>query len=195
MSKTLIQIFFLLLLLIYSGCDLFNTRDPQKPDENRANFQPPKEPSIVIENLKNSFNDKNTQNYISCFVDTLFVNKPFVFLPSSEAASTYAFLIQDWGLDDERRYFNSVVSKVPKDFPMTLTFSDESYSSLSGDTLIYSANYFINIPHNSSEPKNFSGNLQFNMVRDNRSDWSIYYWKDTRSSNLPSWSELKGIFY
>ncbi|AFH49794.1 Hypothetical protein IALB_2089 [Ignavibacterium album JCM 16511] len=178
-----------------SGCDLFTTRDPEKPDENRANFQPPKEPSIVIENLKNSFNDKNTQNYIACFVDTLFVNKSFTFIPSSEAVSTYAFLAQDWGLDDERRYFNSVIAKVPKDFPITLTFSDESYSSLSGDTLVYSANYFLNIPHNSSEPKNYSGNLQFNMIRDNRSDWSIYYWKDTRSSSLPSWSEMKGIFY
>lgn len=195
MSKTLIQITILIFVLITSGCDLFNTRDPQNPDENRANFQPPKEPSIVIENLKNSFNDKNAQNYILCFVDTLFVKKQFFFLPSSEAASTYAFLTQDWGLDDERRYFNSIISKVPKDFPMTLTFSDENYSSLSGDTLIYSANYFINIPHSSSEPKNYSGNLQFNMIRDDRSDWSIYYWKDTRSSSLPSWSELKGIFY
>lgn len=195
MAKPLIQILILFLLLINYGCDLFNTREPQMPDENRANFQPPKEPSIVIENLKNSFNDKNVQNYISCFVDTLFVKKSFIFLPSSEAASTYAFLNQDWGLDDERRYFSSVVSKVPKDFPITLTFSDESYSSLSGDTLIYSANYFINIPLNSSEPKNYSGNLQFNMVRDDRSDWSIYFWKDTRSSSLPSWSELKGIFY
>lgn len=195
MPKTLIQILFVIFVLSTSSCDLFNTRDPQNPDENRANFQPPKEPSIVIENLKNSFNDKNAQNYILCFVDTLFVNKQFIFLPSSEAASTYAFLTQDWGLDDERRYFNSVISKVPKDFPMTLTFSDENYSSLSGDTLIYSANYFINIPHSSSEPKNYSGNLQFNMIRDDRSDWSIYYWKDTRSSSLPSWSELKGIFY
>ncbi|WP_337864974.1 hypothetical protein [Ignavibacterium sp.] len=195
MPKTLIQILFIIFVLFTSGCDLFNTRDPENPDENRANFQPPKQPSIVIENLKNSFNDKNTQNYILCFVDTLFVNKQFIFLPSSEAASTYAFLTQDWSLDAERRYFNSVISKVPKDFPMTLTFSDENYSSLSGDTLIYSANYFINIPHSSSEPKNYSGNLQFNMIRDDRSDWSIYYWKDTRSSNLPSWSELKGIFY
>lgn len=195
MPKTLIQILFIIFVLFTSGCDLFNTRDPENPDENRANFQPPKQPSIVIENLKNSFNDKNTQNYILCFVDTLFVNKQFIFLPSSEAASTYAFLTQDWSLDDERRYFNSVISKVPKDFPMTLTFSDENYSSLSGDTLIYSANYFINLPHSSSEPKNYSGNLQFNMIRDDRSDWSIYYWKDTRSSNLPSWSELKGIFY
>lgn len=184
-----------ILLLFFTSCDLFTTRNPENPNENRANFLPPKEPSIVIENLKNSFNDKNTQNYIACFVDTLFANKSFTFIPSSEALSNYAFLAQDWGLDDERRYFNSVVSKVPKEFPMTLTFSDESYSSLSGDTLIYSANYFINIPHNSSEPKNYSGNLQFNMIRDNRSDWSIYFWKDTRSSSLPSWSEMKGIFY
>lgn len=194
MQKDIIKLSLFMILLL-SGCDLFTTRDPENPDENRANFLPPKEPAVVIENLKNSFNDKNTQNYIACFVDTLFVDKAFIFLPSSEAVSAYAFLAQDWGLDDERRYFNSVVAKVPKDFPMTLTFSDESYSSLSGDTLIYSANYFINIPHNSSEPKNYSGNLQFNMIRDSRSDWAIYYWKDTRSSNLPSWSEMKGIFY
>lgn len=195
MQKIISRILLLFIVLTSGSCDLFTTRDPEKPDENRSNFLPPKEPSVVIENLKNSFNDKNSQNYIACFVDTIFVNKAFVFIPSSEAASNYAFLTQDWGLDDERRYFNSVVSKVPKDFPMTLTLSDESYSSLSGDTLVYSANYFINIPHNSSEPKNYSGNLQFNMIRDSRSDWSIYFWKDTRSSSLPSWSEMKGMFY
>lgn len=195
MQKEILRTILLLFVITLVGCDLFNTREPEKPDENRSNFLPPKEPSTVIENLKNSFNDKNPQNYIACFIDTIFVNKVFVFIPSSEAASTYSFLTQDWGLDDERRYFSSVISKVPKDFPMTLTFSDESYSSLSGDTLVYSANYFINIPHNSSEPKNYSGNLQFNLIRDSRSDWSIYYWKDTRSSSLPSWSEMKGIFY
>ncbi|MBI5663244.1 MULTISPECIES: hypothetical protein [Ignavibacterium] len=195
MQKKSIKIFLLVIVFALNGCDLFTARDPEKPAENRSNFLPPKEPATVIENLKNSFIDKNSQNYIACFVDTIFVNKQFVFMPSSEAASTYAFLTQDWGLDDERRYFNSVIAKVPKDFPMTLTLSDESYSSLSGDTLVYSANYFINIPHSSSEPKNYSGNLQFNMIRDSRSDWSIYFWKDTRSSSLPSWSEMKGIFY
>ncbi|MEM4271342.1 MAG: hypothetical protein QXO70_04595, partial [Candidatus Pacearchaeota archaeon] len=71
---------------------------------------------------------------------------------------------------------------------------DENYSSLSGDTLLYTANYFINVPHNSSEPKSYAGNLQFNMVRDSRSNWSIYFWKDTRSGSLPSWSELKGYW-
>lgn len=195
MPKALITFYLIIVLISLSACDLFKTREPEDPDQNRANFQPPKEPSIVIQNLVNSFADKNTQNYIACFIDTIFTDKEFVFIPSSEAASIYGFLLQDWGIDDERQYFNSVITKVPKEFPVNLTFSDETYSSASGDTITYTANYFLNIPHNSTEPKNYSGNLQFNMVRDNKSDWSIYFWKDTRSSNLPSWSELKGIFY
>jgi hypothetical protein len=187
--------YFLCFVLLFYSCDFFVTREPQSPDQGRANFQPPTEPRLVIENLKNSFNDKNVQNYVACLVDTIFVNKRFRFIPSSEAAASFIFLTQDWGVFEERKYFNSVVSKVSKDLPITLNLSDENYSSLSGDTLIYTANYFINVPHNSTEPKSYAGNLQFNLVRDSRSNWSIYFWKDTRSSNLPSWSEMKGLFY
>lgn len=193
--KTYTIIISLLFIILISGCDFLVTRKPEPPDQGRANFLPPTEPRIVIENLKNSFADKNTQNYIACLVDTIFVSKKFKFSPSSEAASSFIFLTQDWNIFDERKYFNSVVSKVPKDFPITLNLSDENFSGLSGDTLLYTANYFINVPHNSSEPKSYAGNLQFNMVRDSRSNWSIYFWKDTRSGSLPSWSELKGYFY
>ena len=193
--KSFINIIFTITILITSGCDLFEIRDPEPPDQSRANYLPPTEPRIVIENLKNSFLDKNVQNYIACLVDTIFVSKKFTFLPSSEAASTFIFLTQDWSIFDERKYFSSMTSKVSKELPITLNLTDENYSSLSGDTLLYTANYFINIPHNSSEPKSYAGNLQFNMVRDSRSNWSIYFWKDTKSGNLPSWSELKGYFY
>ncbi|MCS7053684.1 MAG: hypothetical protein NZM09_08110 [Ignavibacterium sp.] len=194
MIKVKSALFFLIIFSLVS-CDLFNTREPQAPDQGRSNFIPPTEPQIVIQNLKNSFIDKNVQNYLACLVDTIFVNKKFKFLPSSEAASSFAFLVLDWNIADERKYFNSVVSKVPKDFPISLNLNDENYSSLTADTLVYTASYFINVPHSSSEPKNYAGNVQFNLVRDSRSNWSIYYWKDTRSSNLPSWSELKGYFY
>ncbi len=193
--KSFINIIFTITILITNGCDLFDIRDPEPPDQSRANYLPPTEPRIVIENLKNSFLDKNVQNYIACLVDTIFVSKKFTFLPSSEAASTFIFLTQDWSIFDERKYFSSMTSKVSKELPITLNLTNENYSSLSGDTLLYTANYFINIPHNSSEPKSYAGNLQFNMVRDSRSNWSIYFWKDTKSGNLPSWSELKGYFY
>lgn len=194
MKKILINI-VLVIIIFVSGCEFFVTREPEKPDQIRANFLPPTEPKIVIVNLKNSFTDKNVQNYIACFVDTLFTSKKFNFLPSSEAAAKFAFLNQDWDINSERKYFSSVVSKIPKNFPLTLNLTDENYSSVAGDTLIYTASYFINIQHNFNEPKNYAGNLQFNMVRDNRSQWVIYFWRDTKSSNLPSWSELKGYFY
>jgi hypothetical protein len=180
-----------IIVLTHTACDLFTTRNAESPDQTRSNFQPPVEPAIVIENLKNSLADKNVQNYIACFVDTIFSDQAYNFSASSEALSLYQIFIQGW------RYFNSVTNRVPADFPISLTLSNENYSSFSGDSLIYSATYSINLPISSGDPvpQNYAGNLQFNMLRDSRSEWVIYFWKDTKSEALPSWSELKGSFY
>ncbi|MBK7497628.1 MAG: hypothetical protein IPI19_00615 [Ignavibacteriales bacterium] len=192
------KIFFLTIILLpLSACDLFTTRNAENPDQTRSNFQPPVEPAIVIENLKSSLSDKNVQNYIACFVDTIFADQTYNFSASSEAISLYQIFVQGWGLNEERRYFSSVTNRVPVDFPISLSLSNENYSSLSGDSLVYSATYSLNLPVSSSDPvpQNYAGNLQFNMLRDSRSEWVIYYWKDTKSESLPSWSELKGSFY
>jgi hypothetical protein len=191
----IIFIFFILLSL--TACDLFTTRNAENPDQTRSNFQPPVEPAIVIANLKNSLSDKNVQNYIACFVDTIFADQNYYFSVSSEALTRYDIFLQGWGLNEERRYFSSVVNRVPVDFPISLTLSNENYSSLSGDSLIYSATYSLNLPISSGDPfpQNYAGNLQFNMLRDSRSEWVIYFWKDTKGETLPSWSELKGSSY
>jgi len=192
------KIFFLTIILLpLSACDLFTTRDAENPDQTRSNFQPPVEPAIVIENLKSSLSDKNVQNYIACFVDTIFADQTYNFSASSEVISLYQIFVQGWGLNEERRYFSSVTNRVPVDFPISLSLSNENYSSLSGDSLVYSATYSLNLPVSSSDPvpQNYAGNLQFNMLRDSRSEWVIYFWKDTKSESLPSWSELKGSFY
>jgi len=190
-------LFLIIILLPLSACDLFTTRNAENPDQTRSNFQPPVEPAIVIENLKSSLSDKNVQNYIACFVDTIFADQTYNFSASSEAISLYQIFVQGWGLNEERRYFSSVTNRVPVDFPISLSLSNENYSSLSGDSLVYSATYSLNLPVSSSDPipQNYAGNLQFNMLRDSRSEWVIYYWKDTKSESLPSWSELKGSFY
>ena len=179
------------------SCDLFTTREAEDPDQSRSNFLPPVQSEIVISNLVNSLSDKNVQNYISCFVDSVFTNKEFSFSASSEAISLYQIFLQGWGLTEEKRYFSSVVNKVPNDFPISLTFSNENYSSLGGDSLIYTATYRINLPIETGDPipSNYAGSLQFNMLRDSRSEWVIYFWKDTKSETLPGWSELKGSFY
>ena len=107
------------------------------------------------------------------------------------------YQMQGWGIVEENGYLNSVVNKVPKDFSLTLSLSDTVYSSLGGDSIIYSATYSLNVPFQSdvANPKNYAGNLELKMLRDSRSEWVIYFWKDTKSQTLPSWSELKGSFY
>lgn len=187
-------ILILIVLISVSACDLFTTRPSESPDTSRSNSQPAIEPLNLIENLKNSFSDKNVQNYINCFVNPLFAEKEFSFSASSEALSLYQIFLQGWGISEERRYFSSVTNKVSKDIPITLSFSDENYSNFGGDSSIYTANYTINIPVPFGDPfpQNYAGSLQFNMLRDSRGEYAIYYWKDIKSGALPSWSELKG---
>lgn len=194
--KSFIKTSILSFTLLFYSCDLFSTRDAETPDQGRSNFEPPVQPSIVISNLKNSLTDKNIQNYISCFVDTIFTKRRFSFSASSEAAAIYQIFSQGWGLNEEQRYISSVFAKVPSEFPVSLTLNEENYLNLSGDSLVYTATYFLNVPAiGNQNSSNYSGNLQFNMVRDSRAEWVIYFWKDTKSQSLPSWSELKGSYY
>lgn len=186
-------LFFLTISFIAVACDLFNTRDAEEPNKNRSNWVTPSTVSLVIQNLKNSIADKNVNNYLDCFSDTLFASKSFSFLASSEALIQYQ--MQDWGKDDENTYFSAVIAKVTDNIPITLTLSDTIYSSLGGDSAIYSANYKLNVPYASSSAVMYSGNLEFRLLRDNQSLWSIYFWKDTKSNSNPSWSELKGSNY
>lgn len=191
MKFILLQI---LCILCFSGCELFTTRDPELPDQGRSNFQIATEPEIVIENLKNSFSDKNVQNYVACLIDSSFSSRRFLFQPSGEVISQYQFLADGWDVSDEQRYFSSVIASVNTDFPITLTFSNESYSR-TGDSVVYSASYFINLPVNEPQSANYQGNLRFNLVNDSRSIWAIYYWQDIKLPDFQSWSELKGKYY
>ncbi|MDY0083457.1 MAG: hypothetical protein RBR74_09775, partial [Ignavibacteriaceae bacterium] len=145
-------ILIMLLSFIAASCNLFNTRDAEEPDKGKSSFVPAVSAEDVIKNLKNSFIDKNVQNYIACFVDTIFADKKFSFSASSEAVALYQVFLQGWGLNEEKRYFSSVVNIVPADFPITLSFSDENYSNLSGDSLIYTASYNLNLPISNTDP-------------------------------------------
>ena len=179
------------------SCDLFTTRDAETPDQSRSNYEPPVEPSIVIQNLVNSLSDKNSQNYLACLVDPLYAQKSFSFSASSEAAANYQIFLQGWGATEEERYITTVFNNVPEDYPVSLTLSDENYGNLSGDSLIYTAQYNLNVPSSAIGDASISygGNLQLSMLRDTRAYWVIYFWKDTKGESLPSWSELKGSSY
>lgn len=185
---------YIIIVIAYSGCDLLQTRDAEEPNQPRSNYQQAVSPDILISNLVNSMKDKDVQNYINCFTDSSFTTVKFHFSPSSGAVSQYPFLSTDWSIRDEEQYFNNLITKVTQGSPITLSLTNEQFSP-QGDSLIYTATYSINVPNDQSEPKDYQGDLRFTMLRDSRSIWVIYFWQDTKSTDLPSWSELKGRFY
>lgn len=185
----------LLFCIAVSGCDIFNTRDAEKPTQPRSDFEPAATVDILIQNFINSFKDKDVTNYISCLSDTSFTDKKFSFIPSSEAASTYPTLM-DWDKRNEEQYFTNMSIKVNTNSQIVLTLKESTRNNF-GDSTFYTASYSLNLPfvNSNSEitPVIYEGTLTFKMVRDSRAVWSIYYWQDikTANSNL-SWSDLKG---
>jgi hypothetical protein len=183
------------LSVFVSGCNLFNVRDAQPPSQPRSDYQQAVTPDILIQNLQSSLADKNTENYMASFANQTFTTKTFTFSASASAISQFPSLAEGWGLSNEQQYFNNLITKVDVNSPITLTLSNVTSSSF-GDSLVYSASYFLNVPSiNADLPSNYQGQLTFDMVRDSRAVWVIYFWQDTKTSSLPSWSELKGRLY
>lgn len=190
--KSLIKILLLSVLLIIQSCELFESREPESPSETKSSYRVPVEPSDVIENLKNSFKDKNSNDYKKNFSSGLpLVNRNFYFLPSTNVVISFP---NPWHVNDEFQYFNNMVIRVPKAIPIQLNFINEEYD-LQADSAIYAAEYSISVPVQNAPPAVYSGNLRFIMATDINSAWVIYNWEDIAKQGFKSWSELKIEFY
>ncbi len=186
---------FLVPFLFFLGCNFFGTRDAEIPTAPGTIYQPATTPEILISNFQNSLADKNVVNYLICLADSNFTSKKFRFLPSASAVSQFPSLTDDWDLKHEEQYFNNLTSKVLDNATVSLNLNNINSSPFS-DSLIYSASYNLTVPlTDQSIPENYQGDLKFTMIRDSRSVWVIYNWQDTKNSDLPSWSDLKGRFY
>jgi hypothetical protein len=180
-----------IVLIAFTGCDIFSTRDAEPPSLPRTNLPQAFERETLIDNFIASYSEKSIYDYLNCFSDSVFTSKRFDFVSSSGAASQYPAL-QEWDIKHEENYFRNVTSEVPG-LPITLILSNTNFS-LQADSLVYTAFYSLSVPfQDASIPQNYQGNLIFYMLRDNLI-WKIYFWQDIKSSESPSWSELKGRF-
>ncbi len=190
--KTVCKIFISIFLITVSGCELFQVREPEDPDETKSSFRVPVEPAAVIQNLINSFKDKNSNDYKKNLSSGLpLVNRDFFFVPSGNVSSIFPI---DWHVDDEFQYFNNLVTKSPESVPITLSFTGEIYD-VRADSALYTAQYSISVPVLNSDPKIYQGSLKFTMTRDINSAWIIYFWEDIANQGFKSWSDLKIEFY
>ena len=189
------NLIFIMLLFSAISCDIFETRDAESPDQSRSNYLPATSPEILIQNLINSFADKDVVNYQNTFVTGL-SNRIFTFIPSSTALSRFQNLWPTWNIDAEVQYFNNMKTSVPDDLPISLSglsLSPESFS-IFGDSLKYNSEYFISVPQRNSESLIFQGSLELSMINVS-TVWLVYFWKDNAVEDNPSWSDLKGSVY
>ena len=186
---------YIILPTFLVSCDLFQTRPPEGPDQSRSNYISPSEPKILIENIINSFSDKNADNYRKSFESNP-TSIAFTFIPTSSAQVTYQSIWLDWNIDSEFQYFKSAQTTVPSELPMTLSLSTEqgSFSVLGADSVKYNSKYSISIPQYNSNALNYQGNVEFTLIRDSRQIWVINYWKDYAIQDNSSWSDLKGNY-
>jgi hypothetical protein len=192
-------ILFILSLYLIIACDALTTRDPEEPNAGRSSFIPPTSPQIVIDNLTNAILEKNQENYISCFTDSVpYEQKSFVFVPTAESNSKYPNLFNGWDLNRERQYFVSLVSSIPEETIPLIYFENSTFNVLSPDSAVYITNYYINANHSATNVADiFSGRMSLSIFADNNGLWAIGAWYDFRRENDTidvAWSNLKALF-
>ncbi len=186
--------FFISILLFIAGCDLFTTRSPEEPTISRASFTPATTPEILFENLKSSFQEKIVENYVACFVDPVYTERNFRFIPSAGAA-TYPVNWEEWNIRSEEQYFRKMISEVVEDSRINLNL-EIKIASPRGDSANYEIEYNLLLePKSETLQSIYEGSLEFKIIRDERNQWVIAEWRDFQKEDLPSWSDLKGITY
>ncbi len=188
------NVILLIIVVFLFSCEIFETRDPESPDGNKSNYTAAVSPEILFQNLKNSFVDKNVENYLKSFVDVNYLNYEFKFIPTSTAINALP-IVSEWTLESEKRYFFNFV-KINEKNKLTLKLENEKWNSNTPDSRTYVYDYIIE----NRTPQNelieiFEGSSQFEIKLDSRNEWVIVTWLDFQSENKISWSELKGGYY
>lgn len=194
-EKRSIQLLILGLSLTLTACGILETRTPQPPAQTSSTFVPATSPDTVLGNLINAVRERNTDNYIRCFVDSNFSDKRFSFVPTQEAQSKYVNKFNSWSLSSERGYFENLKSQTPSTATSLLFFSSQKFESVQSDSALFTGAYDLVFQHDQSGvPQEAKGTLQFYMATDRNKLWMIYRWVDLQTGSDFSWSEMKGRF-
>lgn len=192
MKKKIIYIVSLSLILV--SCDLITTRNPEDPDKLGSTNVPATSPQVLIRNLKSSMEEKISENYIACLVDSSFLRKKFQFIPAAGSITQYPVL-NIWNISSERQYFNNLKSNLSQGANISLQIMSEVHTPM-GDSAIYSFDYTLQITSNNlTFAGQYSGSVHLKVFLDSRNQWVIVDWQDIKKENLLCWSDLKGRTY
>jgi hypothetical protein len=168
----------------------FSTRKPEAPNTSQSQWIPPHTPEDVITNLIYAVQERNSENYMRCFLnDPSF--RVFHFEPDPEAAALYPHLLQ-WSWSQEENMIQETFALVPPDSNVSLQFPSIIRDIISADSAALVRQYRWVIHHNNPLlPVELEGQVEMRMAEGVVGDWGIYQWIDYSISGLPSVSLWK----
>ncbi len=189
--KGLTLVFFFLIIL-FKGCGIFETRDPQNPQNIRSTFFPPTSADIVIDNLTFAIQEKNSDNYFKCLSSS-----SFKYLPDSRSQQQYPEIFNSWSIQTEKNYFDNLIALQEGGSSSSILFLDnERLTQLSSDSASYQADYIFAFQHNKANiPKSSKGRISLILATDDDALFYIRRWEDFRQNDSDfTWSEFKANF-
>ena len=176
--------------LVVLSCDLFKTRTPAEPSQQSSNYIPPTDPSLVLQNMSNAFQDGNAVNYAKSFSGT-----SFNFTPSTSAKNKYGVDWTTWNKTQEQQSFEKILNHFSKNSKVVLAF-DPFVPTYNNTTSQVETDYHLTLPLDAGVMKKFNGRGQFTLAQDQSGLWYINQWVDLGTSVSDStWSDFKGIAY
>ncbi|MFC1568914.1 hypothetical protein ACFL4L_01645 [bacterium] len=169
----------------------FSTRRTEAPNTSQSQWIPPHTPEDVITNLVFAIQERNSENYMRCFMDDPESSHAFHFEPDPEAAALYPYLSQ-WTWAQEENMIQETFALVSQDSSLSLQFPTVIRDVISADSAAIVRQYRWVIHHNdASLPKELEGQVEMRMAEGAVGEWGIYQWIDYSISDLPSASIWK----
>lgn len=181
----------LVLLLLASGCSVFDTREPDPPETGAGTWLQPDTPDRVVRNIQNAISEMNSQNYIRS------LGADFVFEPSVTANAREPSLWSSWAVSEEETYFRTLAASSNLLSGHSLQLLDVTENVVGDEQYVMDANYILTVQHSRAAddiPTVFQGHLVWDIRRSAEGLWHLLSWTDQETQNLPSWSELKSTF-
>lgn len=174
-------------LLLLAAC--FQLRDPE-PAGAASDWLPPTQIDILLANFTTAVQTLNVVNY-----ERTFVGPQYRFLPDPTAAGTATSLFANWSVNEERDYLNGLRRRSPGTTQNQLTFSGRRDQFFTADSAEVSALYQLRIVQSDTAFRStmLEGNIRL-LVRRRNNEWKIASWRDQRTSNALSWTDLKKYF-
>ncbi len=174
--------------ILFSGCSVFSTREPEEPLEDTGLFIQPDTPEQVIENMQNAVLELNTLNYRRS------LSEDFTFRATATASSRESVFFS-WSRDQEEQYFSALTAAASLNTGHNLQLNDQSLTLLAANEFVLDATYVLSVNHRRTEvPTQTQGRLRWIIRQSSDGLWAIVEWTDQELGNEASWSDLKAEF-